>query len=233
MGLRDSPGPEAGYGDGTFTADGCPVEIYAAMPRDDEAARLIHAVAPRGASVIELGCGTGRICEPLTRLGHTVTGVDSSSAMLDHLVDTRPVLSEIQLLDLPERFDVVVLASTLINTVDDDERTRFLDSAGRHLKPHGVLILERHAPTWQPEEGQVSHLGPVRIQLRNVVRHDRMTLSATVVHRLAEKTAMQDFSTRILDDVTLDSWLARSGFGAAHPIRDDRRWMLVSPVGTA
>ncbi len=60
MALRESPGPPTGRGDGTITDDGCPVEVYAALPPDGEA-EIIHGAAPAGGSVLELGCGTGRI----------------------------------------------------------------------------------------------------------------------------------------------------------------------------
>jgi ubiquinone/menaquinone biosynthesis C-methylase UbiE len=37
----------------------------------------------QGASILEVGCGTGRHTIPLTKLGYLVTGVDISAAMLD------------------------------------------------------------------------------------------------------------------------------------------------------
>lgn len=224
MAIRESPGPEKGYGDGTFTDDGCPVEMYAAMPLDVEAARIVHSAIPRGASVLELGCGTGRIAEPLSELGHRVTGVDSSQAMLAELTHIQPVHSDIVSLDLRQRFDAVLLASSLIKTVDPTERTQFLRAARTHTKEGGVLLLERHAPSWQPVEGSESNLGPVRIQLCDVVWHDRSVLSATIVHRLGGHVARQDFSTEIIDDVALGGLLNSAGFGPACRISDDGRW---------
>src|SRR3712207_4898298 len=35
-----------------------------------------------GSTVVELGCGTGRVTLPLARAGHTVIGVDSAPSML-------------------------------------------------------------------------------------------------------------------------------------------------------
>src|SRR5690242_5009291 len=43
----------------------------------DEAAR-----AGEPGTVLEIGCGTGRLTLPLARAGHVVTGVDLSPAML-------------------------------------------------------------------------------------------------------------------------------------------------------
>ena len=47
----------------------------------------MHAAVPEGASILELGCGTGRILKPLAALGHLVHGVDDSPGMLAHVPD--------------------------------------------------------------------------------------------------------------------------------------------------
>lgn len=225
MTLRDRPGPDHGHGDGTFTEDGCPVEMYAVMPPDDAAARIVHSAIPDGSTILELGCGTGRITEPLIDLGHDVTGVDSSEAMLARLVHTRPVHAAIESLELRELFDVVLLASTLINTADPTERSGFLRTARAHVKGGGALLVERRVPAQRPAEGGHSQLGPVRIQIVDVVWHSRSVMSATITHELGDRVARQDFSTEILDDRDLDRHLASAGFGPARPISEDARWV--------
>lgn len=63
------------------------VPAYAARPDVEfylaEAAR--HA--PPSGTVLDLGCGTGRLLIPLARAGHLVTGVDRSPAMLERCRD--------------------------------------------------------------------------------------------------------------------------------------------------
>jgi SAM-dependent methyltransferase len=81
----DSPTPESTY----EIAPGFGV-LYDAVPayanRNDvpfyleEAASAGSPDAP--ATVLELGCGTGRVLLPLARAGHTVTGIDRSHSML-------------------------------------------------------------------------------------------------------------------------------------------------------
>jgi 2-polyprenyl-3-methyl-5-hydroxy-6-metoxy-1,4-benzoquinol methylase len=63
-----------GTGPGAITNDGCAVEFYALLPALGEP-EIVHAAVPPGASILELGCGTGRILRPLAALGHPVTGV--------------------------------------------------------------------------------------------------------------------------------------------------------------
>ena len=113
-----------------ITNDGCAVEFYALLPAFGEA-EIVHAGVPPGASVLELGCGTGRILRPLAALGHPVTGVDDSPAMLERSPELATVCSPIESLRLDRAFDVVLLASTLINA-DPGTRRGFLAAVRRH-----------------------------------------------------------------------------------------------------
>lgn len=61
--------------------DGSPVDVYRMLPDLGEAT-IIHAAVPLGASILELGCGAGRVTAALLALGHAVTGVDASAEML-------------------------------------------------------------------------------------------------------------------------------------------------------
>ena len=117
-----------GTGPGAITNDGCAVEFYARLPAFGEA-EIVHAAVPPGASVLELGCGTGRILRPLAALGHPVTGVDDSPAMLDRSPDLPGVCAAIETVRLDRAFDVVLLASTLINA-DPGTRRGFLAATG-------------------------------------------------------------------------------------------------------
>jgi SAM-dependent methyltransferase len=93
--------------------------------------------------VLDLGCGIGRIAEPLTALGHRVVGVDESADMLAHLRRAEPVLSRIDSLDLDERFGGVLLASTLVNTYDPVQRTGLLAAARRTRLRNDLLVAVR------------------------------------------------------------------------------------------
>jgi SAM-dependent methyltransferase len=66
------------------TRDGSLVEVYRRLPAIGEA-ELIQRAIPAGATVLDLGCGTGRITRGLVAVGHPVTGVDDSPAMIAEL----------------------------------------------------------------------------------------------------------------------------------------------------
>jgi SAM-dependent methyltransferase len=134
-------------GPGPITADGCAVEVYRLLPASGEP-ELVSALAGRGARILDLGAGTGRIADPLVELGHQVVAVDDSAEMLAAVRRARPHRSRIEQLDLPERFDVVLLASHLVNTPDDDLRRGLLRAARRHLADGGRVLLQWHEPGW-------------------------------------------------------------------------------------
>jgi SAM-dependent methyltransferase len=79
--------------------DGSPVEIYRRLPPGGEA-ELIHGAVGRHASILELGCGAGRVTHELVRLGHWVTAVDESAEMLAHVRGAEVVETVIEELDL-------------------------------------------------------------------------------------------------------------------------------------
>ena len=58
-----------GTGPGVITPDGCAVDFYVMLPDFGEPA-IVHEAAGPGASILELGCGAGRVTHPLIALGH-------------------------------------------------------------------------------------------------------------------------------------------------------------------
>jgi hypothetical protein len=55
-----------GSGPGEISPDGSAVELYARLPENHTAATVIHQAIPAGATVLELGAGTGRVTHPLS-----------------------------------------------------------------------------------------------------------------------------------------------------------------------
>jgi 2-polyprenyl-3-methyl-5-hydroxy-6-metoxy-1,4-benzoquinol methylase len=108
---------------------------------------IVHAAVSNSASILELGCGTGRILRPLAALGHRVHGADDSPGMLAHLMGLPVTCSPIESLRLDEAFDVVLLASTLLNA-EAGQRRAFLATCRYHLPDDGVAVFQYHPPAW-------------------------------------------------------------------------------------
>ena len=125
--------------------DGSPVDVYLRLPERGEGA-LVAAAVPPPATLLELGCGAGRVTRQLVRLGYHVVAVDESPEMLEHVRDAETVEARIEELDLGRRFDAVLLLSNLL-TVEPDLRRAFLDACARHAD---LVVVETLPLSWQP-----------------------------------------------------------------------------------
>lgn len=158
---------DAWYGDLTDTA-ACVSTV----------ADLAHTTAgDHRPKVLELGVGTGRLAIPLAARGIDVTGVDSSSAMLDAMSakpgaeSIRAVLGDMTDTQFPSRpdgsdtsaaprppaergYDVVLIAyNTLFNLVGDGEQQRCLRGSAGALVPGGSVVIEAFVPASDAESG--------------------------------------------------------------------------------
>jgi SAM-dependent methyltransferase len=213
-----------GTGRGVITADGCAVEVYLLVPPLGEA-ELIAEVVPAASSILDLGCGTGRIARGLVARGYQVVGVDQSAEMLEHAAGFETVHGAIAGLELGRQFDAVLLASNLMNIPDDTDRRAVLGTATRHLAPGGIAIVQWEPPDWFDEvsDGTGGTAGPLRIELADVHR-DGDLLSATVRYWAGDELWTQTFTSRRFDDEALHRELRGAGLSFERWLREDRTW---------
>ncbi|WP_327372193.1 class I SAM-dependent methyltransferase [Streptomyces sp. NBC_01217] len=131
-----------GTGPGAIAPDGTSIDLYLRLPAGHET-DIVAAAAPPGAHILDLGSGLGRITNPLLERGFRVTAVDESAEMLEHVRGARTVCSPIEALDLDDRFDVVLLASFLVNAGDEKVRHGLLSTCARHVADDGFVLIER------------------------------------------------------------------------------------------
>lgn len=239
-GARSTGDPSTGTGPGAITPDGCAVELYAWVPVRDEPA-IIDASAPPKASILELGCGAGRVTHPLLALGHRVVAVDESPEMLAHVRGARTVPARIGGLDLGELFDVVVLASHLVNVPDDDLLAAFLATCARHVRETGCVVIQRHPVGWfdtvVPSRRTVPASEGVAITyvLDGISRPTPDHLAATAEYHVGDRRWTQTFVARRLDDARLRTALAAVGLRLDDGyLTEDGSWVrarLVASMG--
>jgi SAM-dependent methyltransferase len=202
--------------------DGSPVGLYARLPELGEG-EVVAAVLPAGASVLELGCGTGRITRQLVRHGLRVTAVDESAEMLAHVEYAETVKARIEGLDLGRRFDAVLLASNLV-TAEPEQRRAFLETCRRHSD---VVIVEGLPLGWSPEDGERT-LGDVVSRL-HVDRVEDGVVHGEMEYESGGETWRHPFAMRVFaDDAELDEALAEAGLRLER--RLDARWFVAVPL---
>ena len=206
-----------GTGPGAQTPDGCSVALYRALPYLGELDEVLDVFQP-GMAVLELGCGTGRLCAPLLARGCNVTGVDESAEMLAALpAPVQAVHSRLQDLALPTRHDAVLLASHLINHPDAQVREDFVRCAARHLRAGGHFVLKRHNVDWlhKAAVGPAGQAGGSTLFVEAVAR-EADTVPPVVHMRLRYELGGQawrhTFSTVALAEAQVAELLQRHGF---------------------
>ena len=108
--------------------------------------RVLSKVA-RGASVLDLCCGTGQLARELTELGYTVTGVDGSEQMLSYARKNAPsanfILDDARTFKLKTACDLVVSVFDSLNHVMTiaDLRQVFRN-VHDCLKPGGLFFFD-------------------------------------------------------------------------------------------
>lgn len=215
----------------TYAPDGSPVQAFALLP-PGPAPDLLDRVLPPAATVLDLGCGAGRIAHQLHQRGHRVTAVDQSAEMLSHVdpaLETH--LADIEGLGLGRRFDAVVLASFLVNTLDPDQRRQFLAACARHVAPAGAVYLQRLDPELVPiaVDAESEEAGVVYSMAD--VRHGDGSgrFEATMRFTIGGQTYFHRYAGQVLDDESLAKALAEHNLHIAGFLDGQRTWVEARP----
>jgi ubiquinone/menaquinone biosynthesis C-methylase UbiE len=118
-----------------------------------ERGRIIPLLAPRKSdTILEIGCGTGRLTIPLARMCRNVVGVDFSECMLEVARRKSESYKNIEYIKVDARkklpfgdssFDKVV-CPLLTNHIENIQR--FFNELHRVLKPKGILVFDDPNP---------------------------------------------------------------------------------------
>jgi SAM-dependent methyltransferase len=125
-----------------------------------EAKLIRHLVAPitmdgRRTSVLDAGCGTGRIATKLAEWGYEVVGSDVDGSMLSVAREQAPHLEWLEAdlagMDLGRTFDVVLLAGNIIPLLEPGTLSNVAQSLAKHTGVGGRVTAgfgldEAHLP---------------------------------------------------------------------------------------
>lgn len=130
------------------------IERFRSMARagDDLAgeARLVDAMVPRHARILDAGCGPGRVGGLLAEAGHDVVGVDVDPVLIEAAEQDHPgplwMVGDLAELDLPARgitapFDAIVCAGNVMTFLAPSTRGAVLKRLRAHLAPGGRIAI--------------------------------------------------------------------------------------------
>nr|WP_246699405.1 class I SAM-dependent methyltransferase [Rhizobium sp. BK538] len=128
-------------------------------------------------SILDLGCGTGLICDAYAARGHDVTGADPSAPMLD-IAKRKPHGDRIEWVECysqdfrsEKRFDLIIMTGHAFQVLLDERSILATFAAMReHLADGGCIVFETRNPEidwkarWDGGAFEVVHGGACRSQ---------------------------------------------------------------------
>mgnify|MGYP001550855312 CR=1 FL=1 len=97
-----------------------------------------------GDEILDVGCGPGKNAQILSNNGLAITGLDSSSAMIELAKENCPkgnfILSEAQSLRMDKKFKGICLSFIIVHLSDTDAE-KLLQSVSEHIEKEGYVYL--------------------------------------------------------------------------------------------
>ena len=189
----------------------------------------------KGLTILDLGCGNGRIAIELLKRGYDVVGVDLSQRMLEILVEKATAADRKDQL-LAVRANLVELDCLADNSVDAavcmfstlgmiqgrKHRRQLLAHAHRVTKPGGKLVLHVHhrwAAIWEPTGVRAL----MKSRLRSLWNRDEDFGDSTYEYRGLSRMFLHRFSrSEVCSDLAATGW----SVDQTHPISLDGSRLL-------
>jgi SAM-dependent methyltransferase len=103
--------------------------------------------------ILDLGCGTGLMCDAYAALGHDVTGADPAPAMLavarqkSYGAEVEWVRAIAQDFRSSKRFDLIIMTGHAFQVLlEDRDISATFDTVRTHLAPSGRFVFESRNP---------------------------------------------------------------------------------------
>ncbi len=113
----------------------------------------LSLAGPQRQTILDLGCGTGLLCNAYAATNHDVTGVDPSPAMLDvgrrkpHGNEIEWVQSFAQTYRSDKLFDLIIMTGHAFQVLlEDVDVLKTFSTMRKHLKQGGLVAFESRNP---------------------------------------------------------------------------------------
>ncbi len=164
-----------------------------------------------GLRILDIGCGAGLLCEPLTRLGAQLVGVDPSATNIEvaklHAakssltIDYRCTTIE----DMPnDKFDIVLAMEVVEHVVSVGA---FLDRCVALMKPDGLMLVSTLNRTWKSFALAIVGAEYVLRWLpRGTHEWDKFVTPAEVTHHLSRNKLSISDQAGVVYNPLADKW---------------------------
>jgi len=203
--------------------------VHGGVPGDVSFYRQVCAGAR---SVLELGCGGGRVLDPLLRDGLDVTGLDRSASLLAIAAARAPradlVRADMRDFRLGRRFDRILIPfNGAYCMLEEGDLLGCLRAAHAHLAPQGLLVFDGYSaddfhahvdPTGADEPEKVKEVDALGTRW-DVLEHSswdtaRQRIDAVYTHVPADARprVVATIAQRYLLSTQVEPLLAEAGF---------------------
>jgi SAM-dependent methyltransferase len=176
--------------------------------------------------VLDLGCGTGLLCNAYAARGHSVTGADPAKAMLD-IARQKPNGARIEWVQTMaqdfrsrERFDLIIMTGHAFQVfLEDIDILAVLGTMRQHLAPGGLIVFESRNPgidwpTRWNRDADLAVKGKTIRQSRRVLRMANKRISFDTQYELPGRTLVSSSELLFLSRAEIEDHLIASGLRA-------------------
>ena len=177
----------------------------------------------RGARVLDIPCGMGRLTLPLAQMGFEMTGVDLTESYVRRArreakkagARIRYRTGDMREIEFDGEFDAAVNWFTSFGYFSDEDNLSFLKKARQALRPGGKLLIETMNKTWVVANWQargVREYAGVRVV--NTARFDRRTDRIINIWKFSKgrRRETQTLVLRVFDAGSMRRMLREAGF---------------------
>lgn len=173
--------------------------------------------------ILDLGCGTGLLCDAYADKGHKVTGVDPAVAMLKiarqkkHGKNINWIQSKAEDFKSQYLFDLIIMTGHAFQVLLEEQDVESVFATMRdHLKPEGTIVFESRNPNidwkskWDYEISLNTIYGPMQESRRfiNFVC-DKMTFK--LEYKFPDETLVSQSVLRFWTKDQIESKLTKTG----------------------
>ena len=191
----------------------------------------------KGARILELCCGTGRLTLPIAKEGYDISGVDYTSSMLEHAKIKASeeglavvfIEADIRTLDLPEKYDLIFIPFNSIHHLyKNEDLFKAFSAVKRHLKEGGLFLLDCFNPNIQlivegeKEQKEIAAYTTNdgrAVVIKQIMRYENKTqINRIEWHYFINGAfnSIQNLDMRLFFPQELDAYLEWNGFKIMH-----------------